>query len=195
MNNPILRPMAVQDSQPVSTLIVMAIEDLADQFTKATTSEALSDRLQMLINTAETRFSASYGLVVEEQGRVAGAGFAYPGKVMRQLTQNMLDQMKTIGANYHVEEEHRLVSFKEANEDEYYIDNLAVFEDFRGKGYSRKIIEAFEARARAEGFSKISILADLHNPNAKAIYLRMGYVPDSIFRVLGHDYDHLVKQL
>lgn len=195
MNNPILRPMTTHDSQPVSALIVMAIEDLADQFTKATKSEDLSVRLQMLIDTAETRFSASYGLVIEDQGRVAGAGFAYPGKVMRELTQNMLNQMKTVGANYHGEEEERLISSKEADEDEYYIDNLAVFEDFRGKGYSRKIIEAFEERARTEGFSKISILADLHNPNAKAIYLRLGYVPDRIFRVLGHDYDHLVKHL
>ncbi len=195
MNNPILRAVSLADGKPISELIVMAIEDLADQFTKATEKEDLVIRLRMLLEVPETRFSAAYGLVIEDNGKVAGVGFAYPGNIMRALTQNMLNHMKTIGVNYHVDEESRLVASKEANEDEFYIDNLAVFEAYRGKGYSRMIIEAFEERAKAEGFSKISILADLHNPKAKAIYERLGYVSDSVFRVLGHDYDHLVKPL
>lgn len=195
MNNPILRAVTLEDGSAVTELIVMAIEDLADQFTKATTKEDLSIRLQRLIEAPETRFSAAYGLVVEDCGQVAGAGFAYSGKVMKTLTQNMLDQMKHMGVNYHVDEEARLVASKEANEDEFYIDNLAVFETYRGKGYSRLLIEAFEEKAKSKGFNKISILADLHNPKAKAIYERMGYVSDSIFRVLGHDYDHMVKRI
>lgn len=195
MNNPILRAVTPEDGSAVSELIVMAIEDLADQFTKATTKEDLSIRLQMLIGSPETRFFAVYGLVIEDSGEVAGAGFAYSGKAMKALNQNTLVQMKTIGVNYHVEEEARLVASKEANEDEFYIDNLAVFETYRGKGYSRMLIEAFEEKAKSEGFKKISILADLHNPKAKAIYERLGYVSDSVFRVLGHDYDHMVKNI
>lgn len=195
MTNGILRPMTSKDGDAVSQLIVMAIEDLAEQFTKVVKVEDLYLRLQMLIDTPETRFSAGYGVVIEEDGVVAGAGFAYSGKIIRQLTKNMINLMKEKGAFYHEDEERRLINSKEANEDEFYIDNLAVFKAFRGKSYSRFIIEAFEKRAKEEGFSKISILADLNNPNAKAIYERMGYVPDSVFRVLGHDYNHMVKPL
>lgn len=195
MTKGILRPMTSKDGSAVSRLIVMAIEDLAEQFTKATELETLYLRIQMLIDGPETRFSAGYGLVVEEGGAIAGAGFAYSGKTIKDLTENMIQLMKSKGASYHVDEERRLIESKEANEDEFYIDNLAVFENFRGKSYSRFIIEAFEKKAREEGFMKISILADLHNPKAKAIYEGLGYVPDSIFRVLGHDYHHMVKIL
>lgn len=183
------------DSQPVSELILMAIEDLADQFTKAKSSEELRTRLQHLIAVEETRFSAEYGLLIEVEGHICGAGFAYPGKYMTQLTAKTLQTMKALGAVYETGEATRLLSSKEANGDEYYIDNLAVFEAHRGKGYSRMLIEAFEKRAIEEGYFKIAILADVNNPKAKAIYERMGYVSDGIFQVLGHCYDHLVKRL
>lgn len=195
MTNGILRPMMPRDGHEVSRLIVMAIEDLAEQFTKVTNLEDLYKRLQLIIDAPETRFSAGYGLVVEEDGVIAGAGFAYSGEIIRFLTENMINLMKAEGSNYHVDEEKRLLDSKEAHEDEFYIDNLAVFEDFRGKGYSRLIIQAFERKAREAGFAKIAILADVNNPKAKAIYERLGYVSDSVFRVLGHDYDHMVKLL
>lgn len=190
-----LRTVTPRDSQPVSELILMAIEDLADQFTKAKSSEELRTRLQHLIAVEETRFSAEYGLLIEADGQIAGVGFAYPGKWMTQLTANTLQAMKAIGALYEVDEAAQLLSSKEANSDEYYIDNLAVFEGYRGKGYSRTLIEAFEKRAVEEGYLKIAILADVNNPKAKAIYEKMGYVSDGIFQVLGHRYDHLVKRL
>lgn len=190
-----LRPARPQDAAPVTDLIVMAIEDLANQFTQAVAAEELSNRMQALFHAPGTRFSMAYAWVIEQEGNVAGACIAYPGHAMTELTRQTVSTMVEKGIEYPVDEIHRLCSSREANDDEYYIDNLAVFEAYRGLSYSRLLIEAAESHGRSLGFEKVSILADLTNPKAQAIYEKMGYVQDAIFDVLGHRYAHLVKKL
>lgn len=193
----VLRKGKKEDFDQVFPLIIMAIEDLANQFTSTSNNEILKERMRAVYNATETRFAKEFAIVIEsvEQGKVAGVGFAYPGRVMKHLTQRSLEVCQALGAQYENEDFQRLLDSKEAEDDEFYIDNLAVYEDFRGLGLSKTIISTLEEEGKKQGFDKVSILADINNPKAKAIYEKMGYLADNIYEVLGHNYHHLVKEI
>ena len=194
----IVRKGEKEDFDQVVPLIIMAIEDLANQITSSADLEIVKERMRAAYNTPETIFSKEYAVIIEANDRadkkeIAGAGFAYPGRHIKLLNQRTLEVCQGIGAMYQPEEIQRLVNSKEAEPDEFYIDNLAVYENYRGKGISKKILTSFESKGKEQGFEKISILADINNAKAKSIYEKSGYVADDIYELLGHKYHHLVK--
>lgn len=194
----IIRKGKKDDFDQVIPLIIMAIEDLANQFTSSQDPIIVKERMRAAYNTPKTRFSKEYAVIIETKDRagkklVAGAGFAYPGGEMKDLTQGTLEACQGVGAVYQTKEIQRLVNSKEAQSDEFYIDNLAVYETYRGKGLSKLILNTLELEGKQQGYKKISILADINNPKAKSIYEKSGYVADDIYEVLSHRYHHLVK--
>lgn len=197
MNRFIVRNAEVEDFEQILPLIIMAIEDLANHTTNSNDYTTISERMRAAYNTPNTRFSKEHAVVIEATddnlGTIAGVGFAYPGRDIRLLTERTLEACQSVGATYTKAEVQRLLDSKEAEADEFYIDNLAVYEQFRGQGLSKKILTALETAGKQEGYQKISILADINNPKAKAIYEKMGYVADETYEFLGHKYYHLVK--
>lgn len=63
----------------------------------------------------------------------------------------------------------------------------------RGRGIGRALIEAAIGRAWEQGFSRIELAVRTDNPNAKALYDRMGFEVEglnrSAFRIDGQHYD------
>ena len=190
-----IRNMQDKDAKAVSPLIKMAIEDLANVFTQSSQEEEIGTRLESLITTNQTRFSSQFGLVCEENENILGAGFAYMGGQMQELTRRSIIHIESLGIKVDPKDKSDLLASEEANEDEFYIDNLAVIEEKRGLGIGTLLLDAFEDLARANGRTKISILADTNNPKAKALYLSRGYVETGIRKVLHHSYYHLLKTL
>lgn len=194
--NTFLRPAVSTDAPAIAPLIAMAIEDLAQQFTGATNEAEATKRLIPLIESQETRFSHTFSLVVTDQDHhILASGIAYPEEQMAHLTENTLSLVQRAGHLVPPDLQRQLLAAHEAPAGAFYIDNLAVYPQARGKGYASQIIAAFEATARASGFKTISILADLQNPNAKKLYEKCGFVETSIYKVHGHQYTCLVKAL
>jgi ribosomal protein S18 acetylase RimI-like enzyme len=185
--------MKKEDKTKVAPLIHLAIEDLADIFTQSSKEEVIHLRLEYLIEAQETRFSAEYGLVCEIEGQVVGAGFAYLGSVMKGLTSNSVHTLKQKGVSYASLDIERLLGSREANDDEFYIDNLAVYSNYQSRGIGKSMLEAFEKRAKVLAYNKVSILADVKNQKAKELYSLRGYKETGLVKVLGHEYHHLVK--
>ena len=45
------------------------------------------------------------------------------------------------------------------------------------------------------GFKKVSLLVDLENPKALALYEKIGFKKNSILKVSNHDYHHMIKMI
>ena len=86
-------------------------------------------------------------------------------------------------------------SAKEAQDDEYYLDSLAVMEEYRGQGIATALIRRFEAEARVQGNDKVALLAEESNEPAFRLYRKLGYVTEGIVRIHGDDFHHMVKLL
>ena len=61
------------------------------------------------------------------------------------------------------------------DEDEYYISNLAVHENYRGRGIGVELLAKAEEIAKINGYKKLSLLVELDNSNAQRIYEKYGF--------------------
>jgi GNAT superfamily N-acetyltransferase len=55
------------------------------------------------------------------------------------------------------------------------VEDLVVAEEERGRGIGRRLLDAIEAWARAEGAARLQLLADRENAPALAFYARLGW--------------------
>ncbi|MBN2897391.1 MAG: GNAT family N-acetyltransferase [Clostridia bacterium] len=193
-----IREARIEDQHVVVLMIHAAIDDLVNIFTGSWDIKEALAQMVVLYNTPETRFSKEYCDIIEEDGVVAGIVVSYPAEEMYRLNAGMVRVMADHFQGTPDELEllqHQIMASQEAFDDEYYIDSLAVLEAFRGQGKSRKLIEHAEAKGKAAGYSKVSLLAEADNDKAYAIYQKLGYVHDCDLQVLGHMFRHLVKAI
>lgn len=190
-----IRPAQKKDAKAISPLIYLAIEDLAEHFTGATSANEAIERLSHLVTEEGNRFSYQYALVIEEDGNIIGVGSAYSENIIDDLTFRTIELSKKFSWHIKSKLENRLLKDKEAPQGTYYIDHLAVNEDYRGKGYASLLIEAMENNAKEMGFKVISLLVDYTNPKARTLYERLGYSFLYNVPANGHSYVALVKNL
>lgn len=191
----IIRPAQKKDAISLAPLIYSAIEDLAEHFTGALSIKQAIDRLTTLIAEEGNRFSYQYGLVAEENGNIIGIGTSYPENVIDELTFKTIELSKEFSWYINKEKENRLLNDKEAPKGTFYIDHLAIDKDYRGKGYAKLIIEAMENKGRELGYKVVSLLVDINNPKARALYEKIGYRFLSDVQANGQYYAALVKTL
>jgi ribosomal protein S18 acetylase RimI-like enzyme len=190
-----IRPAQKNDAHYLAPLIYSAIEDLAEHFTGASSANEAIERLAHLVAEEENRFSYQYALVIEDDGNIIGVGSAYPENIIDNLTIRTIELSKQFSWHIKSKLESRLLKDKEAPQGTYYIDHLAVNEDYRGRGYATLLIKAMESNALEMGFGVISLLVDTTNPKARVLYEKLGY--SFLYNVLanGHSYVALVKNL
>lgn len=190
-----IRPAQKKDAKSLAPLIYSAIEDLAEHFTGALSINQAIERLTVLIAKEDNRFSYQYALVIEADGNINGIGSVYPENVIDDLTYKTIELSKEFSWPIDKKREDRLLKDKEAPKGTYYIDHLAINEDYRGKGYATLLIEAMEKRGKDLGHKVVSLLVDHNNPKARALYERLGYRFLSNVQANGHHYAALIKNL
>jgi|LGOV01.1.fsa_nt_gb ribosomal protein S18 acetylase RimI-like enzyme len=193
----IIRNAKPEDKLTAASLIMEAIDDLAKIFTGFDNEESIKKEMENLFSENNNRFSHEYCTVIEINGEVAASVITYPASLMNELNETVIKKLKKRFVNdeksflYYSE---KIRNSREAFDDEYYIDNLAVSTEFRGKGLSKILITAAEKKGIEDGYEKISIIAEIHNEKAFNIYKHLGYIKDCEIEVLGHRYHHLVKE-
>ena len=123
--------------------------------------------------------------VYEIDGNVAGCLIAYPGNKELELEQAWLDMdleadIKSYGTP---------MPMKEANDDEWYIETVATFPNYRGNGVATKLIKHVIANYPDE---KWSLNCDIDNLTALRVYEKLGFEIASEFDLYGHKHYHLV---
>ncbi|GFN32841.1 GNAT family N-acetyltransferase [Paenibacillus xylaniclasticus] len=182
-----LRKATNEDALPVAQLIYEAIHDIAFQLTGETTKEQAITALAELFRQPGNRFSAKQVVVAEEGGLIAGMILCYHGSEADKLDAPIVAQLRKRKGNSD------LVIDKEADEDEYYIDSIAVFPQFRGRGIAKALLQAAEEAAAACGWRKIALNVEYGNDRAARLYRAFGYTPDKTITINGSSFYHMVK--
>lgn len=127
--------------------------------------------------------SAKENVIVEEEsGTIRGLIRACPASDLQQSPKNVLKMMREIlrinGLLNFVKIAFRIKLNKymsEVEDDEFFIVNLAVFEEYRRQGIARKLLEKAEEMAGGKSLSKLSLYVEINNPDAKKVYERFGF--------------------
>jgi ribosomal protein S18 acetylase RimI-like enzyme len=84
---------------------------------------------------------------------------------------------------------------REAEEDEWYVDALAVFTNWGRKGIGTCLLQAAEQQARQHRYPKIALHVAPENEQALSLYHRLQYVVIGETFLYHHRYVRLVKRL
>lgn len=84
-----------------------------------------------------------------------------------------------------------LAPFENLREDDsYYIDCIAVFEDYRGQGIGSELMRLAEQQANEKGYVKTSLIVFEQNAGAIKLYERLGYREVSREKTIPHRLIH-----
>jgi ribosomal protein S18 acetylase RimI-like enzyme len=147
---------------------------------------------KLFVETFKSPTYAKLGdvIVAKVDDRVAGVAFGYPGQnevALNHEFENHFDKIDQPAQAIYVDDE--------ADDDEWYLNSLAVSPHFQNQGIGTKLLNAIPDFARERGLNTIGLLVDDLNPNAERLYRRLGFTTDREQVVAGHQYKHLKMKI
>ena len=109
---------------------------------------------------------------VDDDGRVMGLLVGYDGAGLIRMRRVFFSEaLRQLGLDFGPDADSMA---PETTPDEFYLDTLAVFPEYRGRGVARALIEAARRRA-AECGKPLGLLVDKANARARALYDSEGF--------------------
>lgn len=181
-------PARREDAPLIARAIVMAVgEEITRDF--AAPDHTPQDVEAMFADLAamdDSQYSYRNTLVaLNPEGRVAGVCIAYDGALLHSLRERFIEAVRR-----HLGREMGEMA-DETSPDEYYLDSLAVWPQYRGQGIGAALLMAQARRAHAAG-KPAGLLVDKDNPRARALYTRLGFLPAGERPFAGTTMDHLI---
>lgn len=187
-----------EEALQIAPLVHAAVGDIADELANSRDNDEIRALLARLIKREGTRVGYSFIDVVDVNGVVGGMAVSYSGRVLAAANKPTFGFLhryhdglpKLIQKNVLP-----LLEAKEAEEDEYYLDALAVNPRFRGQGLGTALLNHVHKKARKKGFEKTSLLVEHGNMGAYRLYRKIGYKAAGTVNMKHMLFTKLVKML
>jgi ribosomal protein S18 acetylase RimI-like enzyme len=185
-----IRPALPSDFHAAARLIQAALDEITCYFSGEEDREDNPARyvwLEDWFQQTDNRFSYQQVLVKEVEDQVVGAILTYHGSEVGALDHRINERLRRL---------HNDPAFaldREAELDEFYIDALAVWPEFSGRGYATALMRAAEEKAQELHNPKIALNVDQHNERAYRLYQHLGYRTDKQRMLYGEPFFHMVK--
>jgi ribosomal protein S18 acetylase RimI-like enzyme len=122
--------------------------------------------------------------VAEDNNRVVGAVNVYDGALLSELRQPVIDYLRNkFGKELSVEDE--------TQAGEFYIDTIGVHPNEQGRGIGTKLLQFVVDDFVTNRGQTLGLLVDDENPDAKRLYLKMGFKSAGKRLFLGKNMEHL----
>jgi ribosomal protein S18 acetylase RimI-like enzyme len=136
------------------------------------------------VEMANNQYSYQNCWVAEDDKKVVGAINLYDGVRLKELRQPIVDYLKH-------KFDRDFVFGDETQAGEYYIDSLGVNSNQQGKGIGTKLLQFLINEYVAGRGQTLGLLVDDINPNAKRLYLKLGFKPVRKRVLFGKSMEHL----
>ena len=179
MENLEIQPAGLQDADLAGELLMATLYGFGVYQTGLGSGERGQKALSDYFRLPGNRFSYQLSHLAYVDGKPAALLLAFPGGSFGRLTRRTLWQMLRVYSPAEVIEFFRrariLKDEEEVGQDEFYVAHLAVCADFRRKGLGKLLLEYAQKLALRSGLHKVSLLAELENTGAIALYERFGF--------------------
>jgi ribosomal protein S18 acetylase RimI-like enzyme len=164
----IIRKASLKDSQNITTLLLLAMEDIVYKFINETNYNKAHAFLLHFVEQENNQYSYQNCLVVEENKQIIAAVNLYDGAKLNEWRAPIIQYIQThFNANFDPEDE--------TESGEFYIDTLGVNPNQQGKGIGSKLLLFLINQYVTQNQQTLGLLVDEKNPNAKKLYLKLGF--------------------
>jgi ribosomal protein S18 acetylase RimI-like enzyme len=180
----IIRRATLDDSAFIATCLLLAMEDIVYKFMGRKDHEKAKEFMLYFAERESNQYSYQNCWVAEVDKRVVAAVNLYDGARLRELRQPVIEYIRSqFNSDFEPEDE--------TQAGEYYIDSLGVSPDQQGKGIGSKVLrflidEYVDRRGMALG-----LLVDEENPEARRLYLKLGFKSAEKKVLFGKNMEHL----
>ena len=179
-----IRKAKPEDANAIATYILLAMEDIVYEFIGEKSHEKAIQFLINLISKKTNQYSYENCCVIEIEHEVAAVAVVYDGGKLQKLRMPVAQEIKSMfNRDFNPEDE------TEAGE--YYIDSIGVNPLRQGKGLGSKLLQFLIDEYVVKRNGTLGLLVDKDNPNAKKLYLKLGFEPVGEKILVGKGMEHL----
>ncbi|RYY99099.1 MAG: N-acetyltransferase [Chitinophagaceae bacterium] len=179
-----IRPATAADAGALATCLLLAMEDIVYRLIGRRDLEAARQFLQDLVRERGNQYSYENCWVLEADHEVQAAVNVYDGAALHALRQPVKDLLRQrFGRDIHPEDE--------TGPGEYYLDTLGVLPDQQGRGLGTQLLQFIVAEFVQRRGGTLGLLVEEDNPDAKRLYLRIGFRVQGTRMLMGKRLEHL----
>ena len=167
------------DAEALAAILELAQFGISDTLFGVSEFAQKMEIFKTFVAAKNNRLSYENILLFEREGVIMGAVCAYDGAWSEFLDACMIGRLRKMEIYDEI--------LSECNEDELYIDSVAVLPEFRGQGIFKELMNAVISRAKAEKFHQISLVT--HTPE---IYYQFGFGEDGRREICGENFVRMV---
>ena len=167
-NNSPIRKAKPEDAKAIATYLMLAMEDIVYQFIGEKSLEKATQFLVNLISQEANQYSYENCWVIETENEVVAVAVVYDGGKLQELRKPVAQEIKSMFNRDFSPE-------NETEAGEYYIDSIGVSPHQQGKGLGSKLLQFLIDEYVYKRKGTLGLLVDKENPNAKKLYLKLGF--------------------
>lgn len=173
-----------QDKTAIAQLMFYAMKDIVFDFINEQNEEKSIDFLQQLIEQSNNQYSYENVTLVKDNDEIVGAFTLYDGSELDELRKPVLELLK--------DKYNRVITPQdETQAGELYIDTIAVYPHFRGKGYGGIILDYIIEEYAHQKEQTLGLLVDFTNPKAKKLYEAKGFKVVGEKQLMSENHEHM----
>jgi ribosomal protein S18 acetylase RimI-like enzyme len=180
-----IRKAVVADALPIAHCLFLATEEIIYAFIREKSKQKAVDFLFHFTAGINNQYSYQNCWVVEVNNEILAAVSVYNGANLYKLRAPVLNYITTnYGALPFTLED-------ETEPGEYYIDSIAVNPNHQGKGLGSMLLKLLIEEYVVNRKETLGLLVDENNPNAKKLYLSLGFEVVKRKILVGKTMEHL----
>lgn len=180
----IIRKATVDDAEFIATFLLLAMEDIVYKFIGEVNAQKAKRLLLFFAAREANQYSWENCWVAEENGSVVAAVNVYDGGQLHLLREPVTEHIHKYYNKDWVPED-------ETAAGEFYIDSLGVDPSQRGRSIGSMLLQFLINEYVTKHGYTLGLLVDEDNPDAKRLYVRLGFRSVGVKKVFGKRLEHL----
>ena len=179
-----IRKATIKDTPEIAIYLMLAMEDIVYGFIGEKSKEKATQFFINLISKETTQYSYENCWIAEIDNEIVAVANVYEGAKLLALRESVAKEIKSMfNRDFNPE--------NETQAGEFYIDCFAVSPHQQGKGIGSKLFQFLIDEYVFKRNETLGLLVDKDNPNAKKLYLKLGFEVVAEKTLAGKEMEHL----
>jgi ribosomal protein S18 acetylase RimI-like enzyme len=180
----VIRKARITDSKTIAACLFLAMEDILYKFIGEQNPDKAGELMLYFVEKDNNQYSYQNCWIAEDDLKVVAAANVYDGARLAELRQPVIEYVRSKHNKAFDPED-------ETQAGEYYIDSLGVDPYQYRKGIGTMLLKFIIDEYVNRQNKTLGLLVDEANPNAKRLYLKLGFEPVGTKILLGKKMEHL----